>query len=100
LDLARMMARPQVTVMGIPATGLIAVTDYNTPRQRTLGIITAHQHGARTVYRSSGTPKSSVTSRPPLRRSSNNERATRAAAGAPARNAESSPPGAGASGER
>jgi hypothetical protein len=40
-----------VTVMGIPATGLIAVTGYNTPRQRALGIITAHEHGPRTVYR-------------------------------------------------
>jgi hypothetical protein len=40
-----------VTVMGIPATGLIAVTGYNTPRQHVLGIITAHQHETRTVYR-------------------------------------------------
>jgi hypothetical protein len=43
-----------VTVMGIPATGLIAVAGYNTPRQRALGIITVRQRGTRTVYRVSG----------------------------------------------
>lgn len=32
-----------VTVMGIPTAGLIAVTGYNSPRQRTLGLITVCQ---------------------------------------------------------
>ncbi len=41
----------QVTVIGIPATGLIAVTGYNTPRQRTLGLITVCQHRDATSYR-------------------------------------------------
>jgi hypothetical protein len=46
----------QVTVMGIPAAGLIAVTDYNTPRQRVLGIITVRQHHDGIGYRVFGHP--------------------------------------------
>jgi hypothetical protein len=41
----------RVTVMGIPDAGLIAVTGYNTPRQRTLGLITVSQHRGRTGLR-------------------------------------------------
>jgi hypothetical protein len=44
----------RVTVMGIPEAGLIAVTGYNTRRQRTLGLITVCQRGGQTTYRVSG----------------------------------------------
>jgi hypothetical protein len=46
----------QVTVMGIPAAGLIAVTGYNTPRRRTLGLITVCQRRGGTGYRVFGHP--------------------------------------------
>jgi hypothetical protein len=42
--------------VGIPAAGLIAGTDYNSPRQRVLGIITVRQHRDRTGYGIFGHP--------------------------------------------
>jgi hypothetical protein len=42
--------------MGIPAAGLIAVTDYNSPRQRVLGIVIVRQHRDGTSYRVFGHP--------------------------------------------
>jgi hypothetical protein len=45
-----------ITVMGRPDTGLLVVADFDTPAARAIGLITAHQSGAETVYRVAGHP--------------------------------------------
>src|SRR5687768_16275328 len=43
--------------MGRPDTGLLTVTDFDTPAVRTMGLITARRSDGETVYRVAGRPE-------------------------------------------